>query len=79
MNCQKCIHSNVCKFTDKEVCKGTKVNDLEHDCKDYVESIVEVVRCKDCKYWDISSSCYGDFHICKIQVVGLHQSFSNSE
>ena len=39
MMCKDCIHFSVCKFADEEVCKGTKVKDLEHDCKDYRESI----------------------------------------
>ena len=34
-SCQTCLHNNVCKFTDEELCKGTKVKDLITDCKDY--------------------------------------------
>ena len=48
MMCKDCIHSSVCKFADEEVCKGTKVKDLEHDCKDYLENVVDIFRCKEC-------------------------------
>ena len=48
MMCKNCIHFSVCKFADEEVCKGTKVKDLEHDCKDYLENVVDIFRCKEC-------------------------------
>lgn len=49
-SCQTCLHNNVCKFTDEELCKGTKVKDLITECKDYFANGVTVtdnnVGCK---------------------------------
>lgn len=41
-SCQTCLHNNVCKFTDEELCKGTKVKYLITDCKDYFANGVTV-------------------------------------
>lgn len=41
-SCQTCLHNNVCKFTDEELCKGTKVKDLITECKDYIANGVTV-------------------------------------
>ena len=38
-NCQTCLHNKVCKYTDEELCIGTKVKDLITECKDYTESV----------------------------------------
>ncbi len=48
MQCKDCIHSHICKFPNQEVCKGTKVSDLEIDnCVDFVSKLqfdVEKIR-----------------------------------
>ena len=34
-SCNDCMHYNVCKFKEEELCKGTKVKDLLHDCANF--------------------------------------------
>jgi hypothetical protein len=50
--CKECLYFEVCAFRYKTLCKGTKVEDLIHDCTKFKDrsKYVEVVRCKDCKY-----------------------------
>lgn len=40
MQCKDCIHYNICKFPNQEICKGTKVSDLKIDnCVDFVSKL----------------------------------------
>lgn len=45
MNCKDCIHYDICIFH----ADGNKTD----KCRNYKSKsdVVEVVRCKDCKYW----------------------------
>lgn len=51
--CKECLYFEVCAFRYETLCKGTKVEDLIHDCTKFKDrsKYIEVVRCKDCKYW----------------------------
>lgn len=35
--CINCLHYEVCKYKDQEFCIGTKIEDLVHECKDYID------------------------------------------
>ena len=57
--CKNCIGENVCKYKDETVSLGTTVKETIHDCKDFKDKadFVEVVRCKDCKWWHNEMDC----------------------
>ena len=67
VNCRNCIHSNsICKFENEEICKGTKVKDVEHECKDFKDNtrfietpckIIEIKTVID-KYYNIEPDCF---------------------
>lgn len=49
MQCKDCIHYNICKFSNQEICKGTKVSDLEIDnCVDFVSKLQFKEKKPDC-------------------------------
>ena len=52
--CKECLYFEVCVFRYETLCKGTKVEDLIHDCTRFKDrsKYKEVVRCKDCKKWN---------------------------
>lgn len=35
--CINCLHYDVCKYKDQKVSIGTKVEDLIHECKDFIK------------------------------------------
>ena len=55
--CKECLHNEVCKYGENRsngmYCTGDK-------CKQYkpTADVVEVVRCKDCKYLKYGYQCY---------------------
>ena len=54
--CTDCLHCGVCAHRYERLCKGTKVEDLNHACTKFKDSTnyVEVVRCEDCKHYRTS-------------------------
>lgn len=44
-SCNNCLHYNVCKFKDEELCKGIKVKDLLHDCANFALVEDSIARC----------------------------------
>ena len=67
-SCMECIHFNPCNMHSEIIVeKPTEGNDwglhnkVENECKYFTPTadVVEVVRCKDCKYF-MFSDCYGE-------------------
>ncbi len=66
MKCKDCVCSDVCyykAFNDVRAVK--RRDDVEKVCKSFVNrDAVEVVRCKDCMYWD-------EYHIGSLDGPGM--------
>jgi hypothetical protein len=56
--CKECLYFEVCAFRYETLCKGTKVEDLIHDCTKFKDrsKYVEVVHGK----WEWHVETYGD-------------------
>ena len=52
VTCKDCLHIGVCAHRYEKLCKGTRVEDLNHNCTKFKDrtKFAEVVRCKDCKH-----------------------------
>ena len=50
-SCEDCIHNDVCDYRGPE--RYATIQDMKNDCAYCMPTadMVEVVRCKDCKYW----------------------------
>jgi hypothetical protein len=57
--CNNCLHIDVCAHRYEKLCKGTKVEDINHACTKFKERTryAEVVRCKDCKHYHNRTYC----------------------
>lgn len=51
--CKNCLYFEVCAHRYERLCKGTKVEDLNHDCTKFKDrtKYVEVVRCQKCQWF----------------------------
>ena len=60
--CKDCIHFDVCRHKEANITNITKVKDLIADdfkCFKDKADFVQVVRCKDCKWYNIFRlECY---------------------
>ena len=62
MNCKDCIHNEVCYR--REVCNDIEEHIKELGCMDFVAraDVEEVVRCENCKNYELMKS--GNYHFC---------------
>lgn len=61
MTCKECIHYNACKFTYIEAFGSFNEEQFgQTGCAEFEDKsrFVEVVRCKDCKYWQDNNGGY---------------------
>jgi hypothetical protein len=57
--CKDCLHFEVCVHRYEELCKGTKVEDLLHNCTKFKDrnKYIDVDRCEDCTHRDNPVTC----------------------
>lgn len=48
--CKDCLHFEICTDRYETLCKGTKVEDLIHDCTKFKDRAKYTDRCKDCTH-----------------------------
>ena len=65
MTCKDCIHYPVCSMSNnlEYICEQSIRDDCEYFMK--ADNTVEVVRCKDCKYWANHKGCHPYEHLRK--------------
>ena len=78
MICEDCIHNEVCHM--REVYNDIEEQIKELGCMDFIAraDVVEVVRCKNCKNYELMKS--GNFHFCnELGGRGTEKDFCSRE
>ena len=62
MNCKDCIHNEVCHM--REVCNDIEEHIKKLGCMDFIAraDVKKVVRCKNCKNYELMKS--NNYHFC---------------
>ena len=62
MNCKDCIHNEICYR--REVCNDSEEHIRKLGCMDFIAraDVEEVVRCENCKNYELMKS--GNYHFC---------------
>ena len=73
--CKDCIHEDLCG-TFTRPCYPDEANASERLCEDFKNKadFVEVVRCKDCKYWTTEN----DGYCAKLSALVLVENISSA-
>ena len=74
MTCKDCVHYEVCEYNDNYDHYASSLCDHFKNKAD----VVEVVRCKDCVFWDVEKTGLADECVCKMHsVVKVHSRYTN--